>query len=213
MAVLLFAMAGSTPLVLAGKEYLAPRAYHAKTYPARDEHADEKVAIAADPYDLPNKASLFVLPYLEKGYLPVYLVVSNDRDEPIALANMKVEIITVNRVKLRPANEDDLYRRFAKIERRGDEASRNPLPVPLPRKAKTSISKEAQGEIQNSPFRAKAVEPGATQAGFLFFDVEGVSHPLAGAHLYVTGVRDGQGKELMYFEIPMEKYLTYRPGR
>ncbi len=213
MAVLLFAMAGSTPLVLAGKEYLAPRAYHAKTYPARDEHADEKVAIAADPYDLPNKASLFVLPYLEKGYLPVYLVVSNDRDEPIALANMKVEIITVNRVKLRPANEDDLYRRFARVERRGDEASRNPLPVPLPRKAKTSISKEAQDEIQNSPFRAKAVEPGATQAGFLFFDVEGVSHPLAGAHLYVTGVRDGQGKELMYFEIPMEKYLTYRPGR
>jgi hypothetical protein len=36
---------------------------------------------------------------------------------------------------------------------------------------------------------------------------------MAGAHLYVTGVLDSQGQELMYFEIPLEKYLTYRPGQ
>ena len=32
--------------------------------------------------------------------------------------------------------------------------------------------------------------------------------PLAGANFYLTGVRDAKGTELMYFEIPLEKYLT-----
>jgi hypothetical protein len=31
---------------------------------------------------------------------------------------------------------------------------------------------------------------------------------MAGAHLYVTGVRDGGGNELMFFDIPLDKYLA-----
>jgi hypothetical protein len=42
----------------------------------------------------------------------------------------------------------------------------------------------------------------------MFFDVSGISTPLAGAHFYLTGVRDASGNELMYFEIPLEKYLS-----
>jgi len=42
----------------------------------------------------------------------------------------------------------------------------------------------------------------------MFFDISGISNPLAGANFYVTGVRDSGGNELMYFEIPMEKYLS-----
>ena len=37
--------------------------------------------------------------------------------------------------------------------------------------------------------------------------------PLAGAHFYLTGVRDAKGNELMYFEIPLEKYLSAPPVR
>ena len=47
------------------------------------------------------------------------------------------------------------------------------------------------------------VAPHTTQSGFLFFDVENVKQPVAGAHLYLTGVLDGRGNELMYFEIPL----------
>jgi hypothetical protein len=213
VASLVGVMLGLTAVAVASKEYVAPRAYHAKTYPARDEHPNEKVTIAADPYDLPDKASIFVLHYLEKGYLPVYLLISNDRDQPISLADMRVQMVTVDRVKLSPANEEDLYRRFAKVKRRGDEVSRNPFPIPLPRKAKAGVGKEGEAEIESAPFRAKAVEPHGTQAGFLFFDVAGLDHPLAGAHLYITRVRDANGGELMFFDIPMEKYLSYRPGK
>jgi len=208
LVLLLLAFAIVLPL-LAAKEYAAPRAYHAKTYPARDEHPDEKVTIAADPYDMADKAAIFSLSYKENGYLPIYLIISNDADTPLSLAKMKVELVTANRAKIQPAGEDDLYRRFSRIKRRGDEPSR--LPIPLPRKAEAGVGKAGVQEIQNAPFRAKAVEPHATQAGFLFFDVSGISQPLAGAHLYVTGVRDANAAELMFFDIPMEKYLTYRP--
>ena len=62
--------------------------------------------------------------------------------------------------------------------------------------------------IPAGEFEAKAVEPRSTQSGFVFFDVSGISTPLAGAHLYLTGLRDAKGNDLMYFEIPMEKYLS-----
>jgi hypothetical protein len=39
------------------------------------------------------------------------------------------------------------------------------------------------------------------------FDVSDVSAPLAGARFYLTGLRDGGGNELMYFEIPLDSYL------
>ena len=73
---------------------------------------------------------------------------------------------------------------------------------------KGGLSKQAIEEIQNAQFVAKAVEPHSSQAGFFFFDVSGISVPLAGAHFYLTGVRDAKGNELMYFEIPLEKYLS-----
>ena len=60
-------------------------------------------------------------------------------------------------------------------------------------------------EIESSQFAARAVEPHTTQSGFLFFDVEDIDTPLAGARIYVSGVNDAKGNELMYFEIPMGK--------
>lgn len=63
-------------------------------------------------------------------------------------------------------------------------------------------------EINMAQFGARSVEPHSTASGFLFFDVSDSSTPLAGANFYVTGVRDSGGNEMMYFEIPMEKYLS-----
>lgn len=200
-------------LAIAGKQYMAPKAFPAKTYPARDEHPDEKVTIAADPYDMPDKAApVFTLPYKEKDYLPIYLVITNDGDQPVALNEMEVKLVTASRAKLQPASTEDLYRRFSRLKHRGDEPSRNPLPIPLPRHPDAGLPKGGGEEIQNAQFGAKAVEPHGTQAGFLFFDIGGISQPLAGAHLYVTRVRDGNGSDLMFFDIALEKYLTYKPG-
>jgi hypothetical protein len=183
---------------LAAKEFVKPIAQPAKTYAAHDGHPNEKVTIAADPYDTREKAKIFTINFDEHDYLPIFFVVTNDGDQPISIANMQVTLITGSRDKLTPAASEDLFRRLS-----NPQANTHPIPLPIPqKKAKGGVSEKERDEIESAQFAAKAVEPHATQSGFLFFDVEDISSPLAGAHLYVTGVDDAKGAELMYFEIP-----------
>ena len=194
------------------KEFEMPHVYPAKTYPAHDEHPTEKVTVAADPYDQPDKASIFQIKYAQGGYLPVFMIFTNDGDAPVSLNDMQVQLITHERDKINTASEDDLYRRFSHSKGGNDQPSRSPLPLPLPsRGPKVGVNKNQRNEIGSAMFAAKAVAPHESQAGFFFFDVGGISQPLAGARIYVTGVTNGNGQELMYFEIPMEKYLSYTP--
>lgn len=193
----------SSVVCLAGKHFVMPAAQPAKTYPAHDEHPSESVTLGLDPYDLPDKASIFSVHYSDVGLMPIFVVITNDGDQTVALSGMKAELVTVNRTKIPPATEDDIYRRIAR-----PTGTISPNPLPWPKKAKGSISKDAMEEIQNSQFAAKAVEPHGTQSGFMFFDVSDIANPLAGAHFYLTRVRDAKGNELMYFEVPLEKYLS-----
>ena len=193
----------SSVVCLAGKHFVMPAAQPANTYPAHDEHPSESVTLGLDPYDLPDKANIFSIRYSDIGLMPIFVVITNDGDQTVALSGMKAELVTVNRTKIPPASEDDIYRRIAR-----PTGTISPNPLPWPKKAKGSISKDAMEEIQNTQFAAKAVEPHGTQSGFMFFDVSDISNPLAGAHFYLTGVRDAKGNELMYFEVPLEKYLS-----
>jgi hypothetical protein len=198
--------------VFAAKSFIMPQINPAKTYPAHDDHPMEKISIAADPYDLADKAAIFNENYSAQGYMPILVVITNDGDQPVALNNLKVELITKRRDKIPAASEDDLYRRLSRVKHRGDEPSRNPLPIPLPRKKPdVGVSKQNRTEIDAAMFSAKAVAPHENQAGFFFFDVSEISQPLAGARLYLNGITNNDGQELMYFEIPMEKYLGYAP--
>jgi hypothetical protein len=188
---------------VAGKHFVMPEPQPAKTYPAHDEHPMEAVTVALDPYDMPDKASIFTVHYNEIGFVPIFVVITNDGDQPIALATTTVQLVTHDRTKIPPATEDDIYRRIA-----SPSAGVKTSPLPWPKKMKGTVGKDAQDEIQSSQFAAKAVEPHSSQSGFMFFDVSGISAPLAGASFYLTGVRDAKGNELMYFEVPLEKYLS-----
>lgn len=194
-------------VALASKEFVMPQAQPARTYPAHDEHTTEKVAVAVDPYDVEYKASAFTVEFRKYGFMPVFLVVTNDSDQPVALADMKAQLNTVNRSKLFPASTEDLVRRMSHPSR---SDTPNPLPIPIPgqKKVKGGVSQKTMDEIDRAQFGAKAVEPHSTARGFLFFDVADISNPLAGANFYLTGVRDAKGTELMYFEIALEKYLS-----
>lgn len=183
----------------AAKEFAMPEAKPARTYPAHDDHTDEKVAVGVDPYDAPEKAQIFTVKWAEEGYLPVFLVVTNDGDQPVSLAGVQTQLITSHRDKISAATNDDLYRRLSHIK------TGRVYPLPIPQKAKGAIGKKALDEIDRAQFSAKAVEPHSTQSGFVFFDVSGISAPLAGGRFYMTGVRDAKGAELLYFEIPFEK--------
>ena len=193
-------------IVLAAKEFVMPQARSAASYPAHDQHSNESITVALDPYDMADKASIFSVNYRELGFMPIFVVIANDSDQPIELAGMKAELVTADRSKLSPAGEDDIERRLSRPE---PNDKHYPVPIPIPtKKVKGAVSKQARDEIQRAMFVAKAVEPHGTQAGFVFFDVSDISAPLAGAHFYLTGVRDARGSELMYFEIPLENYLS-----
>jgi len=213
LRVLVFLLAGSSCsiLLLAGAKVFAPsRAYHAKTYPAQETHDNEKLSIAADPFDLPEKAAIFNTDYKKAGFLPVRLIFSNDGDEPISLANMKMQLITAHgRNKLEPASSDDILRRIAKLPA---ARKQTPLPIPVPRKQPVPAIRTAKDELEQAQLLVKAVEPHMTRDGFVFFDVQGIDAPLAGARLYLSGLADNRGQELFYFEIALEKYLSYRTG-
>jgi len=187
-------------LALAAKEFVKPAAKPARTYPAHDEHSNEAVAVGVDPYDSADKTQIFSVKWNEEGFLPIYVVVTNDSDQPISLGSMQAQLITSRRDKLSAATDDDLYRRLAHIS----TGRVNPLPFPRT-KVKGAVSKKARDEIDGAQFSAMAVEPHSTQAGFMFFDVSGIPSPLSGARFYLTGLRDAKGGELLYFEIQFEK--------
>lgn len=195
----------ATALCNAGKRFSMPGAQPATGYPAHDAHPNEHVSIAVDPYDMDDKAKIFSVRYSDIGFMPVFFVITNDGEQPVQLSDMKAQLITVNRAKLSPAAEDDIERRLA---RPTANTRPSPLPIPSRKKVKGGVSMDTREEIQNAMFSARAVEPHSSQYGFMFFDVAGLSSPLAGAHFYLTGVRDSQANELMYFEIALEKYLS-----
>src|SRR6266567_3051468 len=194
-------------LCLAAKQFSMPKTQPAFSYPAHDHHAKENVTVALEAYDSSPKANIFVVNYRDHDLLPILLVVTNDSDEPIELSGMNAELVTADRSKLSAATEEDILRRISH-----PHASGARVPVPFPTKrVKGGVNSTELDEIQSAQLKAKAVEPRSSQAGFLFFDVSDLPNPLAGAHFYLTGVRDSAGHELMYFEVELGK--TVGSGR
>ena len=182
------------------KDFVKPAAKPARTYPLHDDHTSEGVAAGVEPYDTDEKTQIFNVKWREEGFLPIYLVITNDTDQPISLGEMQAQLITARRDKLPAATNDDLYRRLAHI------STGKVYPLPFPRtKVKGAVSKKALDEMDGALFSAKAVEPHSTQSGFVFFDVSGISSPLSGARFYLMQIHDAKGNELLYFEIPFEK--------
>lgn len=187
----------------ASRDYHAPEVKPAETYPAHEVHPREKVAIALEPYDTAEKQKIFPVDFSGHGLLPVLLVITNDGDQPISLTDMRVQFITGERDKLTPDSSDDVYRRLSNP--RATDRPSIPLPIPR-RKVKGTVSAKTMDQIQSAMFAARAVEPHTTRSGFLFFDVQGL-RSLAGTHVLITNLHNGQGGDLMYFEIPLDKYF------
>ncbi len=200
----------SSGVLWAAKEFVPPKAENANTYPSKDAHANEKVTVAVDVYNSAPKDDIFITHYSQEGILPIFLVITNDGDQPIRLKDMGAQLVTARRAKLEALDVEDVFRRVAHIQ--GSSNPRQVGPITLPGGNKNKKAQQQLDEITRAHFAAEAVEPHTTRSGFLFFDVENVQQPVAGAHLYLTGVRDDRGNELMYFEIPLISANAANPG-
>ena len=193
-------------------EHAPPPAGVATSYPAFDQHPAEQVAIAADPYNTPDKASIFRVKYLKYGFMPIRIIVTNNGDKPISLIDARINFITATGDKIPAALPEEVNRRVGKVKR---PDSGYKLPGPLPRIGNKSdkVDKTVDDDFKNFEYSAIAVEPHTTRAGFLFYDVEGLANPLVGAKLNLRMLRGADGKELFYFEIPFDKYLKVTPAQ
>ena len=187
------------------KEFVAPRPESADTFPSKDAHPMEKVTAAIDLYNTAPKDDIFGTKYVQEDILPVLLIITNSGDRPISMTKMNVELVTASHSKLQWLSVDDVFRRVAHIKANSTTPPRVG-PIPLPTGAKNKKAQEQYQELSKAAFIAEAVEPHTTKSGFLFFDIQSIKNPLAGGgHIYLTGIRDSSGNELMYFEIPVIK--------
>ncbi|KAA6455975.1 hypothetical protein DYQ86_26185 [Acidobacteria bacterium AB60] len=187
-------------------DHTPPPVQPASSFAAVEVHEKESVAIAAEPYDTKQKESIFRVDYLAHGVMPVRLIVTNNGNRPISLRDARILFQTAGGDRIQAAEVEDVLRLMSRRDREGGKV---PLPGPLPPiklKAKGS-AKDIQEDFDAFEYGALVVEPHTTRAGFLFYDVSQLDHPLKGAKLHLHKLRDADGNELFYFEIPFDKYL------
>ena len=187
-------------------DHTPPPVQPATSFAAVEVHDKEQVAIAAEPYDTKERESIFRVDYLSHGVMPVRLIVTNNGDTPISLRDARILFQTAAGDRIQAAEPEDVERLMTRKEREGGKI---PMPGPIPAiklKPKGSI-KEIEEDFDQFEYGALVVEPHTTRAGFLFYDVSELDHPLVGAKLHLHKLRAADGAELFYFEIPFDKYL------
>ena len=207
------------PLMLAGlalaavaSDHAPPPVQPATSFAAVEVHENEKVAIAAEPYDTKQKESIFRIDYLSHGIMPVRLIVTNTGDRPISLRDARILFQTKSGDQIQAAEPEDVQRVMSRKEREG---GRIPMPGPVPAiKLKPKASdKDVEEDFQTFEYGALVVEPHTTRAGFLFYDVSQLDNPLEGSKLHLHKLRDADGHELFYFEIPFDKYVQSKSSQ
>lgn len=208
ISALLFCLA--LPAIAA--DHTQPPVQPATSFPAVEVHADEHVAIAVEPYDTKEKSSIFRVDYLGHDVMPVRLIITNLGDRPISLRDARILFVTAEGERIQAAEPEDVERLMTAKERQGTKI---PLPGPLPpiRTKPKGSNKEIEQDFDTFEYSALAVEPHTTRAGFLFYDVSGLSHPLIGAKLLLKTIRNADGNELFFFEIPFSKYLQSKSNQ
>lgn len=193
-------------------DHTPPPIQPATSFAAVEVHENEKVAIAAEPYDTKQKESIFRVDYLGHGVMPVRLIITNNSDRPISLRDARILFQTRSGDRIQAAEPEDIERLMTRKERQG---GRIPMPGPIPTiKLKPKASnKDIEEDFQTFEYGALVVEPHTTRAGFLFYDVSQLADPLKGSKLHLHELKDADGHELFYFEIPFDKYIQSKSSQ
>ena len=190
-------------------DHSQPAVQPATSFAAVEVHEDEKVAIAAEPYDTKEKESIFHVDYLSHGVLPIRLIVTNLGDKPISLRDARILFETAAGDRIQAAEPEDVERMMDPREK----PKTIPLPGPLPsiRLKPKNKNVEVEQDFDTFEYGALVVEPHTTRAGFLFYVVP-ISNPLRGGDMYINRLRNSEGEQLFPFQISFNKYLNATAG-
>jgi len=170
----------------------------ASSYETRQTIAD--VTIAAVPYstEAQTAEAFGKLNPNREGILPVLVVIENGTAGAVSLDRIKAQLVTPDRDRIEATPAADL--KYLS----GAEAPKvytGPIPGAPPHVSKKK-KKLAAWEIEGRAFSARMLPPKDSASGFFYFRAPYQS----GSTLYLTGMREpASGKELFYFEIPLDK--------
>ncbi|HEX3985826.1 MAG TPA: hypothetical protein VHX13_04370 [Acidobacteriaceae bacterium] len=187
-------------------DHAPPPAKPATAYPALDYHQKEQVAIAAVPCLNRDQCKFFRIDYLRYGFIPIRIIVTNLGDRPISLSDARILFVDSSRDRIQAAEPRDVDRR---IGFPGPNQRTIPVgPIKLHMHSKNQASK-VEADFDEYEYAALAVEPHTTRAGYLFYDINGLApDPLHGANLVLSQLKNADGQQLFFFQIPLDKGIA-----
>ena len=191
----------------------APPVNPAPQYVMNDGHPQEKVTIAADPCDDEDHCKFFRLPYVSHGFLPVRVIITNDRDQPLELDEMVAQFLPRDGGKEGAATDDDLNRRLF----HGKDAAGTRLPIIPITIHHQPVDQKILNDDTDFGFTSMSVPAHSTRAGYIFYDTRTYDDPvMKNAELYIKKVHttDEKGKRLDLFPFTMsfDKWLASHPA-
>lgn len=206
----LLAILSLVPSAAAADRKTAPPAKAATQYAAFETHANEHVSIAAEPCDEPKRCSFFRLEYIQHGFLPVRVIITNDSEKALSLDDVRVQFLSANNDKVPAATDEEINRRlFRTKQAMGTKIPLIPLTIHHP-----PVDKKISEDDADFGFNTTTVNPHSTVAGYLFYDIRDLDDPaLRGAELYVKQVHTLDGKQQLFaFSIPFDNWLKANPS-
>lgn len=191
----------------------APPVQPATTYPLHETHEQEHVTIAAYPCIADADCNFFRLNYVDHGFLPVRVIITNDRDEPLILDDVRIQFFPADGGKEAAADYEDLNRRF--FSKKYADGTKIPLiPVTIHHEP---IDKKILSDDTDFGFASTTVPPHSTRAGFVFYDTRSFDDPvLRHAELYVKDIHYTDAHavkhELFGFTLPFDTWLAAQPA-
>ena len=169
----------------------------ASSYAAKQTNNNVTVAVAAyDSEELAHSAFGKVNPN-QYGVLPVLVIIQNDTAQALRLDGIETEYTGADgrHVEAPPASAV-VYLGAAP---KRPSTSPSPFP-PIMKKNKNPMN---TWEIEGRGFSAKMLPAHESASGFFYFQ----TRHLPGGKLYLTGIKEaGTGRDILYFEIPLEAH-------
>ena len=172
----------------------------ASSYPFRQTLEKVTVAAAAFRSDADLRTAFGKLNPYSYGILPVLVVIQNDTGKTLALDKLKLELTTPDRdhIESTPASE---VRYLHGPSRPGNVVTGPPIPGLPPHTSRKKNPLDAW-EIEGRSFAARMLPANESASGFFYFR----AFYRSGSTLILQGVREAStGRELFYFEIPLDK--------
>ncbi|SEG48907.1 hypothetical protein SAMN05421819_3210 [Bryocella elongata] len=149
----------------------------AAKYSMHETHDLEKVTIAAEPGDVKETRPDTRVDYYDREMMPIRVIVTNNSDQDLTLDDVRIHFIAGDNTTVPAATDDELQRRLVGLK--DAMGKKIPLPLPLPPiTVHKNVDKKILADLDDFGFKTTTVKAHSTVAGYLFYDMQGLDHPV-----------------------------------